>query len=117
MNFEEAIKAHSDWKLKLQRYIRHPDGSIDANQLARDNACALGAWLYTEGKAYGHLPEYKKLMEAHKAFHQEAGCIVARKDKGEDVSEETALSSSSPFTKHSTEVVSILMRLKRLVQR
>ncbi|CAO4838651.1 MAG: hypothetical protein CNLJKLNK_00014 [Holosporales bacterium] len=117
MNFEEAIKAHSDWKLKLQRYLRSPDGTIDVQRLEKDNLCTLGQWLHTEGKVHAHLPEYQKLIKEHEGFHREAADIVRKKDNGENVTEATSLSSNSPFIKHSVEVVSILMRLKRLIQK
>ena len=115
MNFDEAIKAHSDWKFKLQRYLRSPDGSINADELAKDNICSLGGWLYSEGKKYSHLPEFKQLLEEHKGFHKEAADIVRKKDKGESITEAFALSSHSPFMTHSTNVVSILMKFRRMI--
>lgn len=30
MDFDGAIKAHSDWKMKLSTYLRKPDGSFFA---------------------------------------------------------------------------------------
>lgn len=45
MNFDEAIRAHSDWKMKFNIYLSKPDGSINPQDLANDNLCALGKWL------------------------------------------------------------------------
>lgn len=115
MNFDEAIKAHSDWKMKLNRYIANPDKSIDIQTLSKDNACALGQWLYGEGKAYNKLPEYNELLQEHAKFHKAAGDIVRRCDHGEEVKAELSLGAHSPFSEHSTRVVSLLMHLKKKV--
>jgi hypothetical protein len=37
MNFEGAIKAHAEWKIRLNAYLQHPDGSIDPVKLSLDN--------------------------------------------------------------------------------
>lgn len=113
MNFDDAIKAHSDWKLKLQRYLKFPDQTIDVNNLSKDNVCALGCWLYGEGSSFRHLPEYDKLKQEHAAFHQAAADIVRRKDTGENVLADIALGSNSPFAKHSENVVSLLLVMKK----
>jgi hypothetical protein len=42
MDVNEAVRAHRDWKMKLSAYIRRPDGSVNAADLAKDNLCALG---------------------------------------------------------------------------
>ncbi len=33
MDFNAAIKAHSDWNIKLKLYLKNPDGSIDLEKL------------------------------------------------------------------------------------
>ena len=116
MNFDEAIRAHSDWKMKLQQYLANPDNSIDVVKLSQDNQCNLGGWIHSEGlKNFGALPEFKTLMEEHKAFHKSAADIVTRKNKGEDVQADTTLGANSPFASHSSAVVSAIMAMKRHV--
>lgn len=116
MDFDEAIKAHSDWKLKLQRYLKYPDQTIDSQNLAKDNVCSLGCWIYSEGVKYRNLPEFDKLKHEHACFHTSAADIVKRKDAGENVLAEIALGSNSSFAKHSENVVSLLMIMKKLVK-
>lgn len=115
MNFDEAIRAHSDWKMKLQRYLSNPDGSINPSELAKDNACSLGSWLYGEGSKYKTVEGFNDLVMAHKKFHKEAADIVLRKQRGEDVKSDIALGGSSPFAQASSNVVSILMKFKSKV--
>lgn len=112
MDFNESIRAHSDWKMKLQRYLNNPDGSINATELCKDNQCALGKWLYGEGKKYATHSEYQELINEHRQFHKAASEIVIRKDKGENVNAGIALGGNSPYARHSSGVVSLIMKLK-----
>lgn len=115
MDFDSAIRSHSDWKMKLKQYIGNPDGSIDIETLAKDNACALGQWLYGDGSKFKALPEYGMIIEAHKRFHKEAASIVRRCNSGESVSEDLALGAKSGFASASSEVVGLLMKMKTKV--
>lgn len=118
MDFDEAIRAHSTWKIKLQQYLSNPDNSINVVELAKDNVCPLGCWIHGEGlRNYGKLPEHKTLLEQHREFHKAAADIVMRKNKGEDVKAETALGAQSPFAKHSANVVASIMQMKRQIQK
>ena len=115
MNFDEAIQAHANWKMKLSAYIRKPDRSVDAGVLAKDNVCALGKWIYAEGVAFSALPEYQELKNSHALFHQAASSIVKKADSGESVSDEVALGAQSEYNKHSTKVVQSIMKMKAKV--
>ncbi|CAO4838633.1 MAG: hypothetical protein CNLJKLNK_00016 [Holosporales bacterium] len=117
MDFEEAIKAHSDWKLKLQRYIKGMGDPIDSSKLSRDDVCPLGCWIYNEGQGHKHNPDFQNMVQAHKEFHTQAADIVKRKDKGENVRDEIALGAGSAFTLASEKVVSLLMTLKRTIKK
>ena len=70
MDFDAAMNAHMDWKLKLRSYIARPDGSLNSATVAKDNECALGKWIYGEGKAYASIPEYSELKSEHAKFHK-----------------------------------------------
>ena len=115
MNFDEAIQAHSNWKMKLSNYVKKPDHSVNATVLGQDNACTLGKWLYGEGAKYANLPEYQELKKCHALFHQSASAIVKRADSGEKVTEEIALGAHSDYNKHSTQVVQLIMKMKAKV--
>lgn len=116
MNFDEAIKAHSDWKLKLQRYVKGMGDPVDVDKLSKDNVCALGCWIYGDGQKYKAHAEFQNLVIAHREFHFAASEIVKRKDRGENVKEEIVLGSKSAFCEASERVVSLLMALKRVAK-
>ncbi len=51
---------------------RTPDPAV----VRSDCNCALGKWLYGEGKQHSQLEEYKALLERHKDFHKVAASVV-----------------------------------------
>lgn len=113
MNFDEAIKAHADWKMKLARYIQRPDKSIDAGVVGQDNQCSLGRWLHGEGARFSALPEFAQLKQEHAAFHHHAADILHRADRGDKVTEDVALGAESPYARTSIKVTQLIMSLRR----
>jgi hypothetical protein len=113
MNFDEAIRAHAEWKIKLAGYIQKPDQSLKCDTVGKDDQCALGKWICGEGNAsFAKLPEFAKLKEAHSRFHRAAGDVIRSADSGKNVTAEIALGASSPYAKASSEVVSSIMAMK-----
>ena len=112
MNFDEAIAAHSQWKMKLSAYLSHPDGSIDAATAGQDNKCPLGNWIAGEGTKYSALPEYAKLKSEHTRFHKAVSDVIRKAASGQKVGEETALGAHSEFGTASNAVVSAIMTMK-----
>ena len=77
MNFDDAIKAHAVWKMKLTTYINKPDKSLNSLEVSADNKCDLGKWLHSsESAVYATHPEFGMLKKAHADFHREAGSII-----------------------------------------
>jgi hypothetical protein len=116
MNFDEAIKAHADWKLKLRNYIsKTSTEKFDAKVVAQDNQCALGKWIYGEGKTYQSDPDYKELKEAHAKFHKCAASIVTHCDAG--TASLDMLGNNSEFYKYSLEVVTKISNIRKKAQK
>jgi methyl-accepting chemotaxis protein len=115
MDFDQAITAHTAWKLKLAAYIKKPDGTLDLKTVGVDNKCALGQWIYGEGAKFASLPDYKTLKIEHARFHQAAADIIKKADAGEAVSEDFSLGSKSVFAETSNKVVSLIMKMRRNV--
>lgn len=113
MYFDEAIKAHSAWKLKLSNYIRKPDGSLKADEVQSDHKCDLGKWIHGEGMKHKSLADYKTLRDQHATFHKAAADVIRRADSGKSVTEEIAVGSNSDFGKASQAVVLAIMNMKR----
>jgi hypothetical protein len=113
MNIDEAIGAHTRWKLKLSAYLLHPDHSLDPATVAQDQRCDLGQWIHGEGRKYASLPEIKTLEADHARFHKAASNVVSKADSGQNVSLEIALGAHSEFASASTAIVTSLMAMKR----
>lgn len=52
MNFDDAIKAHAAWKMKIRAYIDKPDHSIKAEEIETDCRCDLDRWIHGDGKRF-----------------------------------------------------------------
>lgn len=112
MNFDDAIRAHAEWKVRIQKYLKNPDGSINVEDLGKDNLCALGQWIYGEGENYNTMEEYEDLREVHKHFHQTAAHILMRRNQGETIESELVLGAESDYAKYSTDIMKLLVKLK-----
>jgi len=112
-DFDRAVRAHSDWKMKLGAYIRRPDQSLRAIEVARDDVCELGCWIHGPGRNLAGAKEYAELKSAHAAFHRTAADIVRRADAGETVTEDIALSATSPYSDASGQVMKAIVAMKR----
>lgn len=115
MDFDAAIMSHGEWKIKLMKYLKKPDGSLLASDIRQDNLCILGKWIYGEGQKFSHLPEYQILKTQHAEFHKAAADVVEKADKGGDTSEDVSLGSSSKFSYISKDVMRSLMGMKAKV--
>jgi hypothetical protein len=116
MDFDQAVAAHAAWKIKLGRYLKNPDGSLQASELSQDNKCALGEWIYGEGGKYAKLPDFSKLQNEHARFHKAVGDVVRRANSGQSVTQETSLGSQSEFMQASMGVVAAIVNLKKHVE-
>jgi len=113
MNFDDAVKAHAEWKMKLSNYIRSPDKSLDANVVCKDDQCALGKWIYGEGKTHSALTEYSTLKTEHAKFHNAAADIIRKADAGQNMNDQIVFGSDSDYAKSSASVVSAIMAMKK----
>jgi methyl-accepting chemotaxis protein len=70
-----AITAHMAWRSRLMTAIQDRRTS-DPAVVRSDCNCALGRWLYGDGKQHAQLKEYKALLEEHRQFHATAASVV-----------------------------------------
>lgn len=115
MNFDDAVKAHSDWKMKLSSYLRNPDQSLRGADVCLDNRCELGKWIHGAGAKYAGLVEFKQLKDTHAQFHKAAAAIVDKANSGQQMSSQTSLGSGSDFANLSRTVVTNILAVKRSV--
>lgn len=64
------------------------------------------------GAEYSAMEEYEELREVHKCFHETAANILVRKNQGEEIEEELVLGTSSKYSKYSTDIMKLLVKLK-----
>jgi hypothetical protein len=116
MDFREALKAHTMWKVRLSDYFTLADNSLDAAEVEIDNRCVLGKWIYGEGIAYSHIPEYEMLKNYHKDFHKIAANLIRRVNNGEVLDKKEVLGLNSEYDTVSMNVSQYILALQRKVQ-
>jgi methyl-accepting chemotaxis protein len=112
-DFDAAIQAHRQWKVKLRKAIADHD-KLDADSICRDDRCPLGQWVHGPGGvAWGHRPLFSDLVEKHAEFHQTAGAVARQINAGRYGDAERLIGSGSRFSDISTEVTTLLTKAKR----
>ena len=87
---------------------------MDAATIGRDDCCELGKWLHGSGRSRcGNKPAFVALINAHKAFHQEAGKVAQMINQGAGSIAEGMLASGTGFSKASSEVTRIIVQLRK----
>lgn len=113
MDLNDAIKAHSDWKMKLRSAIS-AQSTLDADTISKDNCCALGKWLHVESKAkLGALRSHSDCIRQHAAFHKEAGKVATAINSKKYKEAEQMQGSGTPYATASNAVVMAIGALKR----
>lgn len=113
MDLNEAIKAHSEWKMKLRGAIS-AQSTMDVATISKDNCCALGKWLHGESKAkFGTLPAHGDCIQKHALFHKEAGKVASAINSRKFSEAEQMLASGSTYATVSNAVVIAIGALKR----
>lgn len=115
MNFDDAIKAHMDWKLRLRAYINKTGTEkFDPAVVEKDNQCALGKWIYGEGATHNSVAGFQELVTAHADFHKCAAGIIRKCDAGQG--NENMINDGSDFYKFSSTVVQKIISIRKKVQ-
>lgn len=114
MNFDDAVSAHVNWKMRLRSFI---DGisteKLDPTVIEKDNQCALGKWIYGEGAGMCKTAsEFETLKSEHARFHKCAASIVRKVTSGDKGGATTALDGNE-YGQLSNKVVSLIMTLKK----
>jgi uncharacterized protein YukE len=113
ISLDNAIKAHADWRLKLRSASQQHE-KLDADTITRDDCCELGKWLHGSGKSkYGSNPNFVALLDAHKAFHQEAGKVARAINQDVGAGKvEAMLASDTGFSRASNTVTRLISQMK-----
>jgi methyl-accepting chemotaxis protein len=116
-DFDSAISAHIDWKMKLSKYLEKPDGTLDHQKVCLDNACVLGKWIYGAGQDFREInPDlFDSVKDSHASFHKTAGHIIQliNSSRSEEAAKE--LGPSGPYMEISQKTVGLIRDLKAFV--
>lgn len=113
MDFDGALKAHNDWKVKLRAAIANRQ-KVDAATLGKDNVCPLGSWLHGDARArFGALPTYQRCVAEHAAFHREASKVAQAINAERYVEADKLLAAGSEYSTVSQRVGVAIVALRR----
>ena len=113
LDIDAAIDAHRQWKVRLRAALENRL-QLNAEQIACDDACVLGQWIYgRDGQRMSSAPGFVTLLEQHQAFHRAAGEVARRINAGQMGDAQRLLGSGSEFASASNGVALALTRLKR----
>ncbi|MGD9832211.1 MAG: methyl-accepting chemotaxis protein, partial [Piscinibacter sp.] len=112
-DFDQAIDAHRQWKVKLRKAIAE-HSQLDAETICRDDRCPLGQWIHgAGGRRWGSRPTFTALLGKHAEFHAAAGAVARKINAGAYGDAERLIGSGSVFANVSNEVSTLLTRAKR----
>jgi hypothetical protein len=78
MDWMEIIGAHVMWKQRLTSFLAGDSPEeLNPDMIRLDDRCALGKWIYGDGKPMSQLPRYEEVRDLHAQFHQYAADVVS----------------------------------------
>jgi hypothetical protein len=115
VDFNEAIKAHSAWKMKLREAISAQSSTLDVATIAQDDCCALGKWLHSDefGMQFGALPSHAECIRLHADFHKNASKVAAVINSRQYKEADKMLGSGSPYSLASNATIVAIGALKQ----
>ncbi|SRR5581483_149889 len=111
VNFDDAISAHVQWKVRLRVHISEGgEAKLDSDEIEHDDRCDLGRWIHGEGTRYEADDAYAKLLDEHRMFHRVAAAVVRHANAGNRAAALNLLDVE--FTKHSFAVIAAINNIK-----
>lgn len=115
MNFDEAIKVHTYWKVTL-RWMINGHRPVDEVETADCHRCELGQWIDADGALHAELPEYQALVHEHAEFHQVAAAVIHQIQCGWSAAADAMLAPEGAFTLASARTVEAIRALQARVE-
>ena len=113
IDVDAMIDAHRQWKVKLRDAIE-TGAHVDVATLARDDCCALGKWIYSDGQRLQNRGSFTALLGKHAHFHKVAAQVGELINQDQYEQAEDALAPQMPFSNATSDVVLLLSTAKRL---
>ena len=114
MNFDDAIKAHTFWKVTLRWLI---NGQKPASGLKPGSStdCELGQWILGAGSLFQQLPAYQALIHEHAEFHRIADRVVTTFESGKIDEARAMLAPEGSFSVSSAKTIDAIKALQTSV--
>ncbi|MBK6744680.1 MAG: Tar ligand binding domain-containing protein [Hydrogenophilales bacterium] len=111
-DFDAMILAHQDWKKKLRVALASEQEArkLQPKDIAKDNVCALGKWIYGPGREHSAMPEYGQLKEHHGRFHRCAADVARKAQEGDKDGAKALLHDT--FTPLSEKTVALIRSMR-----
>ena len=115
INIMDAINAHIQWKLRLERYLNGTSNEkLDPSVICRDDQCKLGKWIH--GPALKHFQAddgFVTLRDDHAQFHLIAGRVIANMQENDKAAAEALMKGD--YIRASRKVVHALTDLSKQI--
>ncbi|MDE4131892.1 CZB domain-containing protein [Phaeobacter sp. QD34_3] len=107
----EAIKAHGTWKLRLRTASAGGPLEASSRDICRDDKCKFGQWLHAPGTRSGLSGDanYERTKKLHAEFHQAAGAIAQKIERGDLDAAKRDLQPGTPFELKTKELTTHMM--------
>jgi methyl-accepting chemotaxis protein len=108
----KAIGAHGVWKMRLRSAIDSGKSDADAVEVAKDNVCAFGQWLYgsTIPAAAHASADYTAVRKLHADFHKCAAKVLDCVTHGHKAQADVLMHGE--YTKVSGDLTAAMMKWK-----
>ncbi|MEI8393933.1 MAG: CZB domain-containing protein [Rhodospirillaceae bacterium] len=104
-----AIHSHGDWKRQLRHAIEAGRTDLNIAEVARDDCCEFGRWLYgssfTDAERDG---TYKHIRLLHAHFHRIAAITLQLVLKGKNEAAEHSMSANGIYARTSLRLLTAL---------
>ncbi len=146
MDFEKAIKSHSQWRDAFLHYIKNSKGdinidllekhlnvnagllnkvlamfgatgvSLNANFIGEIHNCTLGQWIDDVSELFKTNKDFVKLVKLHNKFHEISSQIITHIENNEREALLELVRQDSEFHKLSNDIEIEILRIQRLIE-
>ena len=108
---QKAIAAHSSWKARLKSAVASGKFDVTPADIKVDNRCEFGKWLYSSefSAAEKQTQNYRRAVDLHAKFHQEAARVVEWATSGHKDEAEKAMGLEGSYTNASSALTKELV--------
>ncbi|MBO9545792.1 CZB domain-containing protein [Caulobacter sp.] len=112
MDFQEHANQHHHIREALVAAL-HERRPVDPAAMRSDRSCPTGCWIHGEGaRRWAGNHAFLGLLEAHRAFHQQAGLIADQIHRGQWAEAQRSLRQGSPFAMAFSDLSAALRRMR-----